>query len=158
RLGDGLMALFGYPLAQENDAERAVRGALAIQRAIADINVRNAKAAPTLAARVGLENGPVVVDSTGEVFGEAPNVAGRLHAGAEPGTVLVTSTVQRQVAGLFIVEEEGAHELKGVPTPITLYRILRVSGVRRRKGARAPAHFVGREGDLDFLARRWEQA
>ena len=81
KLGDGLMALFGYPHAQENDAERAVRAALAIQRALDEINASNAGAgAPELAARIGLESGPVVVDATGEVFGDAPNVAARVQA------------------------------------------------------------------------------
>jgi class 3 adenylate cyclase len=76
KLGDGLMALFGYPQAQENDAERAVRAALAIQRALAALNARNAgREAPQLVARIGPESGQVVVDATGEVFGEAPNVA-----------------------------------------------------------------------------------
>ena len=159
KLGDGLMALFGYPQAQENDAERAVRAALAIQRAIAEINERNAQTGgPQLVARIGLESGPVVVDATGEVFGEAPNVAARVQAAAEPGAVLVTSTVQRQVAGLFIAEDRGAHELKGVRAPMTLYRIVRVSGGRRRKSARVPTPFVGREEDLVVLARRWERA
>ncbi len=93
KLGDGLMALFGYPQAQENDAERAVRAALAIQRALAELNARNAaNGAPELSARIGLECGPVVVDATGEVFGEAPNVAARVQAAAEPGTVLVTAS------------------------------------------------------------------
>ena len=78
KLGDGLMALFGYPHAQENDAERAVRAALAIQRALSELNARNANGAPELSARIGLEFGPVVVDSTGEVFGVAPNVAARV--------------------------------------------------------------------------------
>ena len=65
KLGDGLMALFGYPQAQENDAERAVRAALAIQRALADLNARNAaKGAPELSARIGIESGPVVVDAS----------------------------------------------------------------------------------------------
>ncbi len=80
KLGDGLMALFGYPQAQENDAERAVRAALAIQRALAELNATNAGTrAPQLIARIGLESGPVVVDATGEVFGDAPN--GRARAG-----------------------------------------------------------------------------
>ena len=158
KLGDGLMALFGYPQAQENDAERAVRAALAVQRAIAEINARNAQTgAPELVARIGLESGPVIVDSAGEVFGEAPNVAARVQAAAEPGTVLVTSTVQRQVAGLFIAEDRGAHELKGVTVPMTLYRILRISGGRRRTGARLLIPFVGREEELVVLARRWER-
>ena len=80
KLGDGLMALFGYPKAQESDAERAVRAALAIQRALGELNERNAASGgPELAARIGLESGLVVVDATGEVFGEAPNVAVRLN-------------------------------------------------------------------------------
>src|ERR1700722_3312081 len=78
KLGDGLMALFGYPHARENDAERAVRAALAIQRALVEINARNAsKGAPELSARIGLDSGQVVVDATGEVFGDAPNIAAR---------------------------------------------------------------------------------
>jgi class 3 adenylate cyclase len=107
KLGDGLMALFGYPHAQENDAERAVRAALAIQRALVEINAKNARSgAPELSARIGIECGSVVVDAVGEVFGEAPNVAARVQAAAEPGSVLITGSVQRQVAGLFVVEEK----------------------------------------------------
>jgi class 3 adenylate cyclase len=68
KLGDGVMALFGYPQAQENDAERGVRAVLAIQRALEALNARNAqRGAPVLSARIGLESGPVVVDSSGEV-------------------------------------------------------------------------------------------
>ena len=108
KLGDGLMALFGYPQAQENDAERGVRAALAIQRALEDLNERNAeRGVPALSARIGLDSGPVVVDSSGEVFGEAPNVAARVQGLAEPGSVLVTATVQRQTAGLFVAEDRG---------------------------------------------------
>ena len=85
KLGDGLMALFGYPHAQENDAERAVRAALAIQRALVEINVRNAaKGAQELSARIGLDSGQVVVDATGEVFGDAPNIAARVQSAAGP--------------------------------------------------------------------------
>ena len=150
KLGDGLMALFGYPHAQENDAERAVRAALAIQRALGELNARNAGTeAPQLAARIGLESGQVVVDATGEVFGEAPNVAARVQAPAEPGAILVTATVQRQTAGLFVAEDRGAHELKGVAAPVTLYRIVRASGGGRRGGARALTPLVGREEELD---------
>jgi class 3 adenylate cyclase len=152
RLGDGLMALFGYPQAQENDAERAVRAALAIQRALVELNARNAKkGVPELTARIGLESGAVVVDGTGEVFGEAPNVAARVQAAAEPGSVLVTMNIQRQVAGLFVAEEKGAHELKGTPAPVTLYRIVRASG-GRRFGARTLTPLVGREEELDHAS------
>ena len=157
-LGDGLMAVFGYPRAQENDAERAVRAALAIQRALADLNARNARSgAPELSARIGLESGSVVVDAAGEVFGEAPNVAARVQAAAEPGTVLVTASVQRQTAGLFVVEDKGAHDLKGVLAPVALYRIVRASG-GRRGGARILTPLVGREDEFSLLMRRWSHA
>jgi class 3 adenylate cyclase/predicted ATPase len=159
KLGDGLMALFGYPHAQENDAERAVRAALAIQRALVEINARNAsKGAPALSARIGLDSGQVVVDATGEVFGDAPNIAARVQSAAEPGSILITATVQRQTAGLFVAEDRGQHELKGMSTPITLYRVVRASGGGRRGGARALTPFVGREEELDLLTRRWERA
>ena len=159
KLGDGLMALFGYPQAQENDAERAVRAALAIQRALAELNARNARTgAPELSARIGIESGPVVVDAAGEVFGEAPNVAARVQAAAEPGTVLITASVQRQTAGLFVVEDKGAHDLKGVTAPVALYRVVRASGGGRRGGARALTPLVGREDELALLTRRWSRA
>jgi class 3 adenylate cyclase len=126
--GDGLMALFGYPVAQENDAERAVRAELAIQRALAELNRKNAGAGkPELVARIGLETGPVVVDATGQVYGDVPNTAARVQALAEPSAVLITAQVQRQVAGLFVVEERGCHQLKGVPEPVTLFRLIRAS-------------------------------
>ena len=159
KLGDGLMALFGYPQAQENDAERAVRAALAIQRALADLNARNAaNGAPELSARIGIECGPVVVEASGEVFGDAPNVAARVQAAAEPGSVLITLNVQRQVAGLFVAEEQGARELRGVTEPVQLFRIVRASSGRRTGGARALTPFVGREEELGLLARRWDRA
>src|SRR6516162_8183165 len=150
KLGDGVMALFGYPQAQENDAERAVRAALAIQRALNEINAKNrGKGAPELSARIGLESGPVVVEATGEVFGDAPNVAARVQAAAEPGSVLVTLNVQRQVAGLFVAEEQAARDLKGVPEPVQLFRIVRASGGGRRGGStRALTPFVGREEEV----------
>ena len=136
-----------------------MRAALAIQRALAELNARNARSgAPELSARIGLETGSVVVDATGEVFGEAPNVAARVQAAAEPGTVLVTASVQRQTAGLFVVEDKGAHELKGVLAPVALYRIVRASGGGRRGGARALTPLVGREDELALLTRRWSRA
>ena len=145
RLGDGLTALFGYPQAQENDAERAVRAALAIQHAIGELNARNAGGpAPQLVARVGIDSGPAVVEPTGELFGEAPNIAARVQALAEPGAVVVTANVHRQIAGLFVAEDKGAHELEGAAAPVTLYRIARASG-GRRGGARALTPFVGRD-------------
>jgi class 3 adenylate cyclase/predicted ATPase len=159
KLGDGIMALFGHPIAQENDAERAVRAALAIQRALVELNRKGqASGAPELVARIGVETGAVVVDSAGEIFGDAPNIAARVEALAEPGTVLATGRVQRQVAGLFVAEDRGAHALKGLPEPTTLYRIVRASGAGRRSGQRALTPLVGRDEEVTMLLRRWERA
>ena len=66
--------------------------------------------------------------------------------------------MQRQTAGLFVAEDFGAHELKGVSEPVTLYRIVRASGGGRRGGGRALTPLVGREEELDILSRRWERA
>jgi class 3 adenylate cyclase/predicted ATPase len=159
KLGDGLMALFGYPVAQENDAERAARAALSIQRALAKVNRRNAGVGkPTLNARIGIETGSVVIDAAGEIYGDAPNIAARVQALAEPGAVLITARVQRQVAGLFVAEERGTHTLKGVPEPTALFRLIRASGGGRRSGVRQLTPFVGREEEMAMLVRRWERA
>jgi class 3 adenylate cyclase len=157
KLGDGLMALFGYPLAQENDAERAARAALSIHRALAELNRKN-ESKPALAARIAIDSGPVVIDASGEIFGDVPNIAARAQALAEPESVVVTARVQRQVAGLFVAEERGSYELKGVPEPVTLYRIVRASGAGRRAGQRHLTPLVGREEEIAMLARRWERA
>ena len=159
KLGDGLMALFGYPAAQENDAERAARAALSIQGALVEVNRKNTTARkPALNARIGIEIGPVVIDAAGEIYGDAPNVAARVQALAEPGTVVVTARVQRQIAGLFVAEERGSHELKGVPEPVTLFRLVRASGGGRRLAQRYLTPLVGREEEIAMLMRRWERA
>jgi len=159
KLGDGLLALFGYPVAQENDAERAARAALAIQRALADLNRKNAGAGkPELAARIGLDAGPAVVDAAGEIYGDVANVAARVQALAEPGAVLITARMQRQVAGLFVAEERGTHALKGVLEQTALYRLVRASGGGRRSAQRNPTPLVGREDEMTILLRRWERA
>jgi class 3 adenylate cyclase len=159
KLGDGIMALFGYPVAQENDAERAARAALSIQRSLSDINRKNTSSGkPALNARIGIEIGPVVVDAAGEIYGDAPNTAARVQALAEPGTVVVTAQVQRQIAGLFVAEERGSHELKGVPEPVTLFQLVRASGGGRRAGQRHLTPLVGREEEIAMLMRRWERA
>ena len=105
-----------------------------------------------------MNSGQVVVDATGEVFGEAPNIAARVQSAAEPGSILITAAVQRQTAGLFVAEDRGQHELKGLSAPMTLYRVVRASGGGRRGGARALTPLVGREEELDLLARRWDRA
>ena len=116
-----------------------------------------AGARPSLLRASASNSRLVVVEATGEVFGEAPNIAARVQALAEPGAVVVTANVHRQVAGLFVAEDRGAHELEGVAEPVTLYRIVRASG-GRRGGARAQTPFVGRADELDLLNRGWERA
>jgi class 3 adenylate cyclase len=159
KLGDGILALFGYPIAHENDAERAARAALAIQRALTDLNRKNTGSGkPELKARVGLETGPAVLDAKGEIYGDVANTAARVQALAEPGAIMVTAEVQRQIAGLFVAEECGSHNLKGVPEPMTLFRIVRASGGGRRSGQRQLTPLVGREEEIALLVRRWERA
>ena len=125
KLATGLVALFGYPAAQENNSERAVRAALATQRALTELNRINADTSrPALAPRITIDFGPVVIDAAGEIFGDLPNVVAQAQALAEPGAVVVTAQVQQQVAGLFIAEELGSHQFKDVPEAVTLYRII----------------------------------
>ena len=162
RLGDGLMALFGYSAqacrrttpsaAPFGRGARDPAGACRTQRQ----ERGQGRAPPELKARIGIESGPVVVEANGEVFGDAPNVAARVEAAAEPGSVLVTLNVQRQVAGLFVAEEQGARELKGVSALVQLFRIVRASGGGRRGGARSLTPLVGREEELALLRRPLE--
>jgi predicted ATPase/class 3 adenylate cyclase len=163
-LGDGVMAFFGYPEAHDNDAERGVRAGLELLGAIAKLGGQPGR--PKLAVRVGIDSGAVVVGAgTGkeaDVFGEAPNIAARVQAAAEPSTVLITDAVHRLVSGLFVVEGRGASTLKGIERSVELYRVVQSSGVRGRLGALAAARaltpFVGRESELRLLGERWESA
>jgi class 3 adenylate cyclase len=163
-LGDGVMAYFGWPAAHDNDAERAVRAGLAIIDAIARLNERPGHA--KLSARVGIDSGTVVIGQgaghVAEIFGDVPNIAARIQAAAEPGTVAITDATQRLISGLFIVEDCGAQALKGIERPLHLYRVVRPSGARGRfdvataSGRLTP--FVGREDELRSLLNRWERA
>jgi len=163
-LGDGVMAYFGWPAAHDNDAERAARAGLAILDAIAKLNQKPGHA--QLSARVGIDSGLVVIGkgagNEAEVFGEVPNIAARVQATAEPGTVAITGATQRLVAGLFVVEDSGEQELKGIERPLQLYRVLRPSGMRGRFDVATSAggltSFVGREDELRSLTNRWERA
>jgi class 3 adenylate cyclase len=134
KLATGLVALFGYPAAQENDPERAVRAALATQRALTELNRINADTTrPALAARITIDFGPVVIDAGGEIFGDLLTVIAQAQALAEPGAVLITAQVQRQVAGLFTTEERGSHQFKDVLETVTLYRIIEATSGRQPK-------------------------
>jgi class 3 adenylate cyclase/tetratricopeptide (TPR) repeat protein len=163
-LGDGVMAFFGYPEAHDNDAERAARAGLAMIDAIAKLCGQTGR--PKLAARVGIDSGAVVIGAgagkEADVFGETPNIAARLQAAAEPGTVLITDAVHRLVSGLFVVESRGVEPLKGIERPLQLYKVVQPSGVRGRLEAAAAVRgltkFVGREEELLLLNNRSERA
>jgi class 3 adenylate cyclase len=160
-LGDGVMAYFGWPAAHDNDSERAARAGLAILDAIAKLNQQPGHA--KLSARVGIDSGTVVIakgaSNEAEVFGDTPNIAARVEVAAEPGTVAISDATHRLVSGLFVVEDSGAQELKGIERPLQLYRVIRPSGVRGRFQAAAAAGgltpFVGREDELRSLMSRW---
>jgi predicted ATPase/class 3 adenylate cyclase len=163
-LGDGLLVYFGYPQAHEDDAQRAALAGLAILQAIAALNERGAsQRRPSLAARIGIDTGAVVVgENTGRganVFGDVPNVASRVQSAAAPDTVMITAAVHRLLSGLFVVEDQGEQLLKGIEHPLRLYRVIRPSGRRGRlAGARGLTPFVGREDELRAFFNRWEQA
>jgi Adenylate cyclase, family 3 (some proteins contain HAMP domain) len=113
-LGDGALVYFGYPQAQENDAERALRAGLAIIEAIAaQSQALAARGGPELAVRIGIHAGPVVIGEDAEVFGEVPNVAARVQAAAEPGMLLITRDVHRLVSGLFVAKRPGSADPQG---------------------------------------------
>jgi class 3 adenylate cyclase len=161
-LGDGVMAFFGYPEAHDNDAERAARAGLEMLDTISKLGSHAGRT--KLTARVGIDSGAVVVGAgagkEADVFGEAPNIAARVQAAAEPGTVLITDAVHRLVAGLFVVASRGAEALKGIERPLQLYQVVEPSGVSGRLEAAAAVRgltpFVGREDELRSLMTRWE--
>ena len=105
-IGDGIMAFFGYPIAHDNDAERAARAGLELLDVISKLNQRSGTgfslSSPVrFAARVGIDSGAVVVGAgagnEADVFGETPNIASRVQAAAEPGTLLITDAVHQLV-------------------------------------------------------------
>jgi class 3 adenylate cyclase len=127
-LGDGLLVYFGYPSAHEDDPQRAVRAALAIVDAVTALNARQAAGAVSLAVRIGIHTGLVVVGEVGGgarreqlALGEAPNIAARLEALAEPNTVVVSAATHRLIARVFACRDLGARALHGVAASQTIY-------------------------------------
>jgi class 3 adenylate cyclase len=164
-IGDGIMAFFGYPVAHENDAERAVRASLAILDGVAKLNELH-PSRPNLSVRIGIDSGSVVVGAglgqAVDAFGNAANIAARVQGAAMPNTVVVTAATHRLISGLFIAENCGTQTLKGIEQPVQLYQIIRPSGMRGRLAAAAAAGaltpFVGRQDELRLLLSRWERA
>jgi len=165
-MGDGALVYFGYPRAQEDEAEQAVRAALALVDAVPKLRT-NVEAA--LQVRIGIATGTVVVseiliDETPAekaVIGETPNLAARLQALAEPGTVLICPQTHRLTAGHFDYRDLGAIALKGWAEPVPVWQVLRPTGVASRFEAmhktKLPPLF-GREEEIELLLRRWRYA
>jgi class 3 adenylate cyclase/tetratricopeptide (TPR) repeat protein len=150
-IGDAVMALFGAPLAHEDDPERAVLAGLAMQSVVAR---HNESSEIPLALRVGLNVGEVVAAHLGlggrmqyTVLGDTVNVASRLEGAARPGTVLVSETVQRRVAHRFEAVEVPPLSLKGKTEPVRAFEIGSVREISGT-GIESEAAFVGRELEL----------
>jgi class 3 adenylate cyclase/predicted ATPase len=166
---EGLFASFGFPVALEDAARRAVLAGLAIQEALRDFpkQAKHHKTAP-LSARVAIHTGFALVGEwrghesgdTLTVVGEARNVAVRLEGIAEPGMVLISTATQRLVQGFFVCAALGTHTLTGTSRPLEVFRVLRASKVSHPIEAAAVAGLtplIGRDQEVGLLRGRWEQ-
>jgi len=163
-MGDGVLVYFGYPLAHEDDAERAVRAGLELVTAVSAL-----KTGTALQTRVGIATGMVVVgDLIGSgaaqeqaVVGETPNLAARLQSIAVPNTVVIAESTRKLLGNLFELEDLGANQLKGIAVPVRAWAALRPSSVEGRfeaLHASGLTELVGREEELELLLRRWSKA
>jgi class 3 adenylate cyclase len=164
-MGDGVLVYFGYPRAHEDDAERAVRAGLGLIDAVGRLDVKSVR----LQAHVGIATGLVVVgDLIGEgsvrqqsVVGETPNLAARLQAMAEPGSVVIAAGTRRLIGDLFEYRDFGAVEVKGIAGPVPAWQVMRPSVVASRFEAlrgSALTPLIGRDEEIDLLLRRWVRA
>jgi class 3 adenylate cyclase/predicted ATPase len=163
-MGDGVLIYFAYPQAHEDDAERAVRAGLELIAAVTAL-----KSPLSLQTRIGIATGLVVVGDlvgSGEsqergIVGETPNLAARLQSVAEPNTVVIAEGTRRLLGNLFELQDLGPIDLKGIAGPARAWAALRASSVESRFEAfhaRELAAVVGREEELELLARRWARA
>jgi class 3 adenylate cyclase/tetratricopeptide (TPR) repeat protein len=163
--GDGVMALFGAPIAHEDSARRAVHAALGIQRAMADYAATlRAERGPSLAMRIGLNTGAVVVGAIGDdlrmdytAVGDTTNLAARLQQAARPGTVVVSESTHRAIEGFFETLDLGRLEVKG-HEPVRAWQVVRTRGARSRIAVgheRGLTPFVGRDRELQTLLARF---
>jgi class 3 adenylate cyclase/tetratricopeptide (TPR) repeat protein len=154
-IGDAVMAVWGTPVAREDDAERAVRAALALSQAVTALGAEVGM--PDLRVRAGVLTGNAAVDlgaeSEGMVLGDTVNTASRLQSIAEPGTVLVDDVTRRASEAAIAYEAAGTHQVKGREQPVRAWIALSVvagaGGARRSVGLEAP--FVGRGAELERL-------
>ncbi len=165
-MGDGVLAYFGYPQAHEQDAENAVRAALAIVAAAPKLIT--AAGAP-LHVRVGVATGIVVVGDllgSGEaqergVVGDTPNLAARLQGIAEPDSVVIAEGTRELLGSLFELQDLGTRDIKGIAKPARVWEALRASPVANRFEALHGTDLtplVGREDECDSLLSRWTPA
>ena len=158
-LGDGIVAFFGYPLAHEGEAERAIHAGLAIIEALSKLDVPDAG---HLAVRIGIATGLVVVSSAEKgAVGETMNLASRLQAVAQPGSIVVSERVHRLAGGSFNYQDLGEQTLKGITQPTHAYRIVGVSEAASRFEAATQegvTPLVGREQEIGLLMERWALA
>ncbi|HEV7734371.1 MAG TPA: adenylate/guanylate cyclase domain-containing protein [Candidatus Binatia bacterium] len=166
--GDGLMALFGAPVAHEDAPHRAVRAALAIRTAMEPLAQRiRAQHGVTLQLRTGINTGPVVVGLVGpdrqmgySAIGDTTNLASRLQTLAVPGQILISETTHRLVRGFFDVEPVGPLVVRGKTEPVAAYAVRDwLGGVTAMAiaAARGLTPFVGRDLELDGLDAAWRR-
>ncbi|HYD05190.1 MAG TPA: adenylate/guanylate cyclase domain-containing protein, partial [Reyranella sp.] len=169
-MGDGVLVYFGYPRAHEDDAARAVRAALAIIDGLhAPNETLSAQYGVRLQTRIGIHTGLVVVGDVGAgttrdkeaIVGETPNIAARIQSEAQPDTVVISAATRRLIDGMFAFEDAGHRALKGVSTPVRLWRVTGLAESIDRFDARVHrglTPLVGRTAELEMLRQRWTQA
>jgi class 3 adenylate cyclase/tetratricopeptide (TPR) repeat protein len=169
--GDGIMALFGAPIAMEDAPQRAIRSAYAIHREMSRFNDRmkqEKEGLPQLKMRIGINTGPVVVGTLGndlrvefKAVGDTVNLASRMEGLAEPGSTFVTEETYKLTKGLFRCEALGEHAIKGKEKTVKAYRVIAPS-TRRTKfdvsAERGLTPFVGRERELELLMDGFERS
>jgi class 3 adenylate cyclase/predicted ATPase len=161
-IGDAVMAVWGTPVAREDDAERAVRAALSLTGAVALLGEE--VGLPALRVRAGVLTGSAAVEvgaeGEGMVLGDTVNTASRLQSIAEPGTVLVDDVTRRASQAAIEYEDAGEHQLRGRQQPVRAWTALRVvagvGGTRRSVGLEAP--LVGRGRELEQLTESFERS
>ena len=169
--GDGIVALFGAPIALEDAPQRAIRSAMAIHREMSKLSDRMKEergGMPPLKMRVGIHTGPVVVGTVGnnlrvefKAVGDTVNLASRMEGLAESGTTYVTEETFKLTEGLFRFEALGKREIKGKEEPINVYHVIAPSTRRTRfdvSAERGLTPFVGRERELELLLDGFERA
>ncbi len=161
-IGDAVMAVWGTPVAREDDAERAVRAALSLTQAVTALGEEVGM--PELRVRAGVLTGNAAVEigaeGEGMVLGDTVNTASRLQSIAAPGTVLVDDGTRRASEAAIAYEDAGTHQVKGREQPVHAWTALRVvagaGGARRGAGLEAP--FVGREPELSAVIETGEES